>query len=396
MKKIFLLTLFLLLLCHDCLAQNWQKVFVQALHNGGAYVVDHDGKVLFSHRSDEKFVPASTIKVATVAMALDTFGANHRFETEFYLLKSGELGVRGLGDPSLTSEELQLIAKKIAGLKKQFSGIVLDASYFETGLQVDGSSTSLNPYDAIPGALVANFNTIAVRKLKGGVVASGEAQTPLTALGREVGARSKLAAERINLGKDQKLCVRYFAELLIEFLKREKVVISDKISQKKIKNGEKLIYKHLSSKTLADVSRDLLKYSTNFLANQLFVLSGAKIYGAPGNMEKGKKALNAFLHNKVGWKNFVVIEGAGLSRQTKVSPAQMVQLLDYFWPYRNLLASEKPYLHAKTGSLTGVNTLIGYMKLASGKDVMFSILVNDQVAHNYKYTLAEKLYQNLR
>ena len=392
MKKYIILIL--AFLSSNCFAQSWQNNFKQALKNGGAYVVDSEGKPIYSHRSDEKFIPASSIKVATVAMALDAFGANHRFETEFYLLKSGELGVKGLGDPSLVSEELAIIAKKIAGLKKQFTGLVLDASYFEPNLQVDGSSTSLNPYDAIPGALVANFNTIAVKRAKG-VIMSGEPQTPLTPLGKHLGKRSQLAVERINLGKDQKLCVRYFGELLVEFLKREGVKIPDRFSEKTISNQEKLIYKHKSSKTLADISRDLLKYSTNFLANQLFVLTGAKINGAPGNMEKGKNALNTFLQNKVGWKNFVVIEGAGLSRQTKVSPAQMVQLLDYFWPYRNLLSSEKPYLHAKTGSLTGVNTLVGYMKLSSGKDVMFSILVNDQVPHDYKYALAQKLYQGL-
>ena len=114
--------------------------------------------------------------------------------------------------------------------------------------------------------------------------------------------------------------------------------------------------------------------------------------GGPATVEKGQQVLNGFLKQKLGWKNPNMMEGSGLSRKNRVTAREMMKLLDYFKPYKNLLPLKENKFRAKTGTLTGVNTFAGYMTLSNGKEVQFVLLVNSPVGFNYKFQLANKLY----
>ncbi len=377
-------------------AAAWKQNFIGALKNGGAYVESDKGEVLIDHRSNEHFIPASTMKVATAACAIKELGIDYHFPTDFSLTSNNELVVRGYGDPFLVSEEFDLIAQALIkkGLKT-ISGLILDTSFFES-FTVDGQSRSSNPYDAINGALVANFNTVYFRKT-GNKIESAEPQTPLTPIAHEISSSYRNGKHRVNLGKDSQKNTRYFGELLVAFLNKHGASISNQLP---IKIGAspphaKLIYRHRSSKSLADVIKGLLKYSTNFMANQLFLVLGAKQHGAPASNEKSQRVLASCLREHIGWSDFTAMEGAGLSRKNRVSPRQLMTLLKKFEPYRHLLPVEKNRFQAKTGTLTGVNTYAGYFKHQDGRLIRFAIMVNSPVPHDYKFRLAQQLYQGL-
>jgi D-alanyl-D-alanine carboxypeptidase len=72
----------------------------------------------------------------------------------------------------------------------------------------------------------------------------------------------------------------------------------------------------------------------------------------------------------------------------------MNQLLQRFQKYSELLPTESGFL-AKTGTLRGVNTLAGYFELPEVGQVRFSILINSEVAHLYKYQVAKTVRQHL-
>ncbi|MCB0324733.1 MAG: D-alanyl-D-alanine carboxypeptidase, partial [Bdellovibrionales bacterium] len=122
---------------------------------------------------------------------------------------------------------------------------------------------------------------------------------------------------------------------------------------------------------------------------------GAEQYGAPATVAKGARALSAYLEQKVGWKNFQVTEGAGLSRNNRATPRQLVRLLRHFEPNQGLLPVERKHYRAKTGTLTGVSTLIGYFNRGNGTVARFAVLTSGRVTPDYRYRVADSLRQCL-
>lgn len=378
-----------------CLAQSWEGKLSEALKNGGAFAEKENGEVLFDFRSRDHFIPASNIKLATASFALDYLGADYRFPTEFCLTRNGTLAIKGYGDPLLLSEELAVIAKNLREKLKRITGLVIDTTYFAPKIVIDGSSNSSNPYDAVNGAFLVNFNTAQVRKLPNKDIHPGELQTPLTPLVKEIARNFPTGLQRVNLGKDELLGTRYAGELLVEFLKREGIVVSGSIEFGALPHGCHLLYRHLSSQPLREVIRKMLKYSTNFAATQLFLSLGAERFGPPATAEKGRQALVEFLTQKIGWKDFQIVEGCGYSRKNSVTPRQMIQLLRHFERHRDLLHEDEGIFFGKTGSLTGVNTYSGYFRSKDKSWVRFSILVNDVVPTDYRFRLARMLYEGV-
>ncbi len=176
-------------------------------------LVTERGRPVISRHPDWAMVPASTMKILTALPAIDSFGLDHRFHTDFYLGNDDRLRINGYGDPYLVSEELDLIAGalKARGVRK-IAGIGTDDSYFDPNLAISGRSSSDNPYDAPVTGLAANFNTVNVIN-KGGEIRSAETQTPLTPMARRFGQRFGVGTHRVNLEQREK-AVRYFGELL--------------------------------------------------------------------------------------------------------------------------------------------------------------------------------------
>ena len=378
-------------------AKDWRSTFTAELKNGGAIAVDQNGKVLFEHRAGDPFIPASTIKVATAAAALKILGEDFRFQTDFYTDADHKLYVKGYGDPSLVSEEWQVIAAELKahGLKN-VTTVVVDDSAFDPAINIDGASASTNPYDAVNGALIANFNTINVSKTKTGAVVSAEPQTPITPLVRDLAKKLGAGTQRVNLGKTAHIGARYAGEILVEFLRRENVVVTGGVVVGNTLPSAQILLEHKSTKTLADNLRGMLEFSTNFISNQLFLFLGRYELGGQATVSKGLQTIQNFLAYDVGWNHFTLAEGAGLSRQNQVTPREMIQLLSYFEPHRDLLALKEGVLRAKSGTLTGVNSLIGYFDSRTHGRVKFVILVNSPVAFDYKFKLGKFLYENLQ
>ncbi|MBI2346166.1 MAG: D-alanyl-D-alanine carboxypeptidase [Deltaproteobacteria bacterium] len=385
-----------LLMSQVAYGDEWQSRVISALGNGGIYVEDAHGRPLLTHRVDEPFVPASTIKIATAACALRELGSDYRFATEIYQTEEGRLIVKGYGDPLLISEEIALMAAKLRrqGIR-QVRGIGLDNTYFSSDIVIDGVERSANPFDAMNSALLANFNTVHVRKFPGGRAESAEAQTPLTPLAAQMVRRLPVGTHRINISSDSGKALQYVGELLAAYLTQEGVSVSGEIARGKVPPLARLVHRHLSSHPLPDILRGMLEHSTNLTANQLFLSMGAHRFGAPATVEKGVRVMTACLREQVGWRNFQIAEGSGLSRQTLVTPRQMMQLLRYFAPYKGLLPVKEEVFMAKTGTLNGANTFAGYFPIGNGGEARFVILVNDRVPFTHKFRIARMVYEGV-
>jgi D-alanyl-D-alanine carboxypeptidase/D-alanyl-D-alanine-endopeptidase (penicillin-binding protein 4) len=376
-------------------AADWREPLIRDLRGGAAMVTAPDGRVLFSHHAERAMVPASIIKIATADAALTRLGSDYRFKTELYLTPDRELAIKGYGDPGLVSEQLQAIAQQLAREDlPPLRGMVLDTGYFSGRLTVRGQTRTDNPYDAKNGALVANFNTLYVRKDRRGGVVSAEPQTPLTATAEALAKTLPAGEQRINLGASAATALHYFAELLRAFLEREGVRIGTAVRHAPVAPGSRLLLTHRSA-PLPETVRGMLEYSNNFVANQLLLVLGAERSGPPATLAKGVRTVSEFLSGEVGLRRYRLVEGSGLSRENRIDAREMIALLQHFVPYKALLKARDGVFHAKTGTLKGVSTYAGYMESASGELYPFAILLDRPVGFHYRFGIARRLYDRL-
>ena len=387
--KIKLLLILSLLLPASTFADSALSKFSK-LKNAGLLVVNDQGATIRETRASQSFVPASTVKLATAYLALKRFGANYRFQTNFYFDRSNNtLWVKGSGDPYLVSEELEVIAQQLArkGIKN-IAQIGLDASLFQRGLVLPGTGSTNNPYDAVPSALAANFNTVHIKKINGKVI-SAEAHTPLTPYAISMKKRFKKGTLRVNTGRNPLNAEKYFAEVFAAFLRKQGIQVGKGIIRGAIPIAQP-IYQHNNSKTLAEMIKPMLKYSTNFIANQLALVLAADKYKQPANAQLVKEYMNTSLAAIFHWQNFNIQDGAGLSRQNRLSPTQLVDLLKQFKQWRNLLPEKEKGVYAKSGTLHGVSTLAGY--LVKGNEWRpFALMMNQSVSNNLRNKIAIQL-----
>lgn len=354
---------------------NWQDRIGALVKRGGVYVESENGQELFSLNSDTPFIPASTTKVATASAALDLLGRDYRFPTDFFVDKERHLFIKGYGDPSLVSEELIGIAQvlKNKGVT-QVAGIYLDDTYFSPGITIPGSSRSSNPYDAHNGALFINYNTISVRKFKGGRVESDEAQTPTTPLMQMMAKNAPIGSSRISLVNYPRESLLYVGELMKAFLEQNGVMVTGEIDARPTPRTATLLYRNESKKPLSEILHELLKYSNNFMANQVYLHMGARLSAPPANLDKSNKIMREYLLKKVGL-NMMCYEGSGLCRENAVSSRDMAKLLKHFAPYYELLKI-RDGAWVKTGTLNGVSCLTGYLPTARYGLLRFVIMLN--------------------
>src|SRR4051812_12123700 len=137
----------------DALSSAVGTALASHTRNGGwgAIIVSLTrGDTLFAQNADAMMQPASTMKMYTSAVALDKFGPDFTFRTP--VLRDGAVGadgalagnlyLRGVGDPSLSSrfwrdeEPMDALAKQIAaaGIKHIRGDIIGDATAFDDKL----------------------------------------------------------------------------------------------------------------------------------------------------------------------------------------------------------------------------------------------------------------------
>ena len=376
MQNVFFLGLGLCLALPGSLWAGASQTLESLVENGGL-IVTSNGNTIYEHNADSQFMPASVQKIGTALAAIRILGKDYRFTTRFYVNGDHDFYIQGLADPLLVSEEVAKIVTALRGRGlAAIRNIYLDDSGCRLENGTDGSTNTLNPYDAQNSCLAVNFNTISLVKASDGSVRSGEEQTPTLPLMRELAQRLPPGTHRINATATGNQSLRYVGELFGAMFQKQGITVRGEIIPAPVPEGLKLFYEHASSKTLDEVLTGLLKYSNNFIANQLFLAMGAKEYGWPATWDKGQRAMTGFYRNELGLseKDIVVREGSGLSRQNRVTPKAMLAILEAFKPHAGLLPFENNCLR-KSGTMTGVYGYAGYFAGAHGLD-SFVLLLN--------------------
>ncbi len=368
--------------------------------NGAVVLHSPSGEELVSYNEDQILVPASLLKIPLAQVALTTLGQDFRFKTQFYRNEGDDLLIRGLGDPFLVSEELAAIAALLSQQGLSYvRRVVLDDSAFEPNLDLPDESDSLQPYGARNSALAVNFNTVNLAWTNDKQLISGETQTPLTPLAAELGAGLTPGnAERINLGDDPIVGLKQAQQLFIAFMETAGITISDRTFYREAVNENwTLYYQHLSSRSLYDNLDGLLRYSNNFIANQLFLTIGAQQSGYPASVAAARLVLQKQLAALYGEdfgndpSSLLMLEGSGLDRSQRLSAKALMKILVTFKPYADLLPETNGVLR-KSGTLTGVYNFAGYIR---GDDGLYPFVILTNQAANRRAEILRMLQDTI-
>jgi D-alanyl-D-alanine carboxypeptidase/D-alanyl-D-alanine-endopeptidase (penicillin-binding protein 4) len=154
---------------------------------------------------------------------------------------------------------------------------------------------------------------------------------------------------------------------------------------------------------LTDVIARVNKHSNNVMARQLLYTLAAEVLGAPGTEAGGRKVVGDWLQQKgLGFSELAFDNGAGLSRQARMTAADFGAMLRFAWqqPYMPEYISSlslagldgtltrrlgdgplEGMAHLKTGSLDHVAGVAGYLQSSSGRRFAVAILQNDTDIH---------------
>ena len=160
------------------------------------------------------------------------------------------------------------------------------------------------------------------------------------------------------------------------------------------------------SPPLADLVRDVNRFSNNVMAEHLWLTAGAATSGWPATREKATAATLEWLRGAGAADAETLIDsGAGLSRRTRVTAQQLHAVLRHMagTPLFPEFAASLPiagedgtagrvrvraHARLKTGSLNGVRAAAGYVRDGSGRWLSLVVLVEDAPTDGWRELLA--------
>jgi D-alanyl-D-alanine carboxypeptidase/D-alanyl-D-alanine-endopeptidase (penicillin-binding protein 4) len=407
------------------------------------HVEDVDtGEVVLQWLAGEPRNPASTMKLLTTLVALDTLGPAYRWKTNVYALGEisggrldGDLLLRGQGDPFLVTERVWQMLRAIRrlGIDEITGDLLIDDSYFDTGDYDAGAfdRRPLRAYNVAPNALLMNFKVVRYWFEPNGSKVTVRLDPALDNLridnrlrvvkapcrGYQRGIAITTNADNdevIFSGRFPSGCRRYamdrtvlthneFAYGLFKTLWQESGGVFEGGWKNAIASDEDEPVLSFESLPLADMITSVNKHSNNVMARQLLYTLSAEVLGAPGTESGGREVISSWLSdNKLELGKLAVENGAGLSRESRITAADMAMLLRFAWkqPYmpeylasmsltgvdgtlsrrfRNSELAGKA--HLKTGSLDHVTAIAGYLQSRSGRRFAVVALQNFEDIH---------------
>lgn len=411
------------------------------------------GQTLYSKNANHFFEPASVQKLFTVSSALLSLKPSYHFQTKLLSTGNvsegvlhGNLVFQFSGDPTLTQKDIaEMVAKlKSIGVNDIAGNIIIDNTAYNHVPYPAGwvwSDLSLDfaaPLDTViinrnqfgvtfvPGRRVGEKPIIIPNLPEGSATFYNEMTTtrypgrncPITIFSNEHNQYVVRGCLPQSAGKEYRsLAIRnmeMFARGLIrELLHKNNIQFHGKIFSEKTPANTQLLDDHASA-SLSHVIIHLLKTSDNLYADTLLKKMGERYAnGNGGSWQDGLNAMHTILANEVGvdLNELHLIDGAGLSRFNLITPNAISTLLHYIdrnemlngtlipalpiagvdgtlaWRMPNLARGHR--VHAKTGSMTGVSTLAGFVKTAHSGVMSFVIMVNNVPKNRWQCLLME-------
>jgi D-alanyl-D-alanine carboxypeptidase/D-alanyl-D-alanine-endopeptidase (penicillin-binding protein 4) len=410
----------------------------------GVYVYDLTArKPLLAYGADRALNPASSIKLVTTFAALEVLGPAHVWRTEAWMDGSlngdrleGNLYFKGYGNPKLTLESLWLFLREIRnrGVREISGDLVLDRTYFTVEAHDPASfdNEPLRPYNVGPDALLFNFKSFRLQFVPDEVrgVVSLYAEPPLPQVSivnnlvlgvgpcdlwpdKPLVEENRLTFSGVfpaNCGEKAKHYSllaphEYFGAVFRQLWEGLEGSLAGQVVDGVLPPSARLLAAN-ESPPLADVIRDINKYSHNVMARHVFLSLGAA-EGAPLTTEKAERAMQAWMSSRnFAFPELVLDNGSGLSRSARITARHLTEVLIAAWhsPLMPEFVASLPLVahdgtmrrrlpdspvagraHIKTGYLENVRSIAGYVQDESGSTLAAVLMINHPSA---KYAAA--------
>ncbi len=392
----------------------------------GYLVVDlADKRVVAEHNADRSFIPASVAKIATIAAALEILGGDHRFTTTVDAegsivdgVLTGSLILRGGGDPSLTGDDLQDLAKQLAasGIKRVDGKFLYDASATIEVPRIDPMQPEAADYNCGVSALSLNFNrvhldwstqnkertatasafsrnlklpldsvdvTFADTDLSGPYVRTGPASAERWLLSPALRAKGE---EWLPVANPSRVAAEAFRAIAAEA-----GVALPEPSPGVTPEGARPVASH-DSVPLTDIARRVLRYSNNLSAELIGLAASRVVTGRKLSLADSASALAGWWRKRLpdaNWTGLTLANHSGLSTKSRATPRQIVAMLEDAAglsggaDFHDLLhrigwkGVKNGSAHVKTGTMSYVRGLAGYIDTVAGHRLAFAIFFND-------------------
>lgn len=419
--------------------------------NMGLIVMNlHSNQYELTHNENKLFIPASLSKIVTASAVMSSLNPYHQFETTFTADTSidnkgvleGPLYLKGGGDPSFVSENLWILVNNLtrSGLKKVKGNLIVDESLFGKAQPHKEWLKSDRSYSAPVSALSFNWNSVNVY-VRPAPVQGKPAQVFIDPQNtyikminktRTQGKTNKIKVQRISKSLGDTIKVQgslplQSKELVIyknitkpalwtgsnalEFLKQRGITIEGQVIQGTTPSGS---YTLSSNKGpfVVRIVQDMMKFSSNFLADMLTIHLALSQGYTEDLWNQGLKQIHQYM-DKHKVRDYMFVNPSGLSRKNKIKPKDILEFLiqDYHsihsfekltsYPVPNSPGTLKKrfqnlenssFIRAKTGWLSGVVGLAGYIKNKKGNIKAFVFIYNGSAKRQMK---AQEMFDQL-
>lgn len=396
------------------------------------------GKTLYELNPNSLFNPASNNKLFTCVAALALLDTGITFKTKVFL--AGEnLYLVGDGDPDLSLGSLDSLAEVLSQKVLKIETLVLDDTKFDSIRFAEGWMWDEGSwwYAAQIGALTVNDNTVDFYVDPGHL--GQPAQISLNPNTKYIHLENqsltvndttdfiKLKIDRDWMNGSNNFTISGYImdttsrdtvyrniddpTLFTGFIFKESLlsygIPVKNIRKQKVPPNAELLVTH-ESKSLIHSLKNLMKKSDNLTAEIMVKTLGYFRTESQGTWNNGLTTIKTFLQDEVhiDTTTLSLADGSGVSRYNYSSPAHFVQLLTWAYNQQHIrynLLSTLPIggldgtlkdrmvnnirgkIQAKTGTLSGVSCLSGYVFTKSGEPLAFSILMNGYVGSSSPY-----------
>lgn len=391
------------------------------------------GQSLYRYQDEKLYRPASIQKVITSVTTLATLGTDYTLNTrlgytgrmENDTLK-GNLYLIGGFDPELMEEDLDRLVEAVSaqGIRHVTDTVVADVSFMDSVYWGPGWSWDDAPYAFQPylSPLMLNRGCVDVRVVPTqkdslpilvGTPASSYYTLHNQAVSQQPQA-GKLTIERnwmqggniitvagnaattrtetLSLHQSQ----AFFFHTFLERLQQRGIHLT---AHAYADSPDTLTVFHTLRRPLEEVLTRALKKSDNLCAEALFYHLGAHHAGHKRvSAADGTDAILAFMKTTLGMnpEYYQIADGSGVSLYNYISPRLLLEYLKYAYYHRDIFlplyealpvagvdgtlqyrmkqTKARGNVHAKTGSVTGVSSLAGYVKASNGHQLAFVII----------------------